>query len=135
VLEVAVRLAPDDSNSLINLGHVYLAQGQLGRAIPALEYAVKLAPKAEDARFYLIESLTRAGQLTRARTQVDAWLQQRPDAPQALYWSTAVGLMAGDRVRAVSAYRRLQTLDAKLAADVQRRSRMPGTLPIINLPD
>jgi len=79
----AARLGLGHWDLFLNLGRVYLEQGDLGAATGALETAVSLGPDHAEAHFNLGLVYERRGMIAHAQRQILASLRLDPGAPDA----------------------------------------------------
>lgn len=86
-LLAALRLAPNNAQSHINLGKFYYFQGRISEAIPSFEKAIRLDPFTWEAHYYLANSLIRTEMVERAISHYETCLKFNPqfiDAKQNL---------------------------------------------------
>ena len=112
-LEARVRHDSTDVPALIELGHLYLAQGQLHKAVVVDTLAIRLQPDAEgtaEAFAHVGMILWGAGQTDGALKSLDKALFLHPDLPEALLYRGII-LFAGVRDMRAAA----QTLERYVA--------------------
>lgn len=108
-LERRVGRDSSDHAALIELGHAYLASGQLDRATVVNFKAVQLRPRAREtaeAFAHLGMILAYEGQDTVGLQSVDQALLLRPDLPEALLFRGMITFSGQDYPAAIAAWTR-----------------------------
>jgi len=94
-----------------------------------------MAPKASDARMFVAQAYLSIRQNDRAREHLDVLLRESPSFAPAWYLLTSIHLLQGQRDEALSAYRKLQTLNANLARQLRERTSAQRAASGIDLPE
>ena len=107
----AVNYAPDDAETLANLGLLLRKTGQLAEARRVLEQATGLAPGNGHAHNHLASTLLESGHLAAAHASASLAVSLAPDHLEA--WSTFALILdrLGRSQQAVDAYRRVLARD------------------------
>ena len=109
VLEQRVGRDSNDHAALVELGHAYLASGQLDRATAVNFKAVQLRPRAREtaeAYAHLGMILAYQGEDTVGLHSIDEALLLRPDLPEALLFRGMVTFSGQDYPGAIAAWTR-----------------------------
>ena len=108
-LEQRLRRDSSDHAALVELGHAYLASGQLERATTVNFRAVQLRPRAREtaeAYAHLGMILAYQGEDTVGLHSIDQALLLRPDLAEALLFRGMITFSGGDYAGAIAAWTR-----------------------------
>lgn len=90
--QAAVRLKPDWSEALNNLGACLINSGRAREALPHLEAALRLTPESTDLELNLAAALLAADDRKAAAARLEAFLRTHPDSPRARDLARQAGL-------------------------------------------
>jgi len=93
-LQGMIERNPNDNQSRVQLGNLYLESGREDQAIPLLREAVERDPADDHARGHLAQALSNLGRLDEAVSEYETILSQDPGNPQALLGLGRVRLYA-----------------------------------------
>jgi tetratricopeptide (TPR) repeat protein len=109
-----VTLRPDDATALVDLGHTLYALGRRDDAIDCLSRAAELERGNLSTLRSLVEMYREAGRAEAALAAAGQILARQPEDVRALVESADLNLALGNLDEAVSAYRRLRSVDNEL---------------------
>ncbi len=76
--EECLELAPDKAEALVGLGHSYLLQNNMVKALEMLEQAVEKSPQMPEALFALGRTYAMSGETERAQETLERFLTTNP---------------------------------------------------------
>jgi len=85
---------PDDNQSRVRLGNLYLESGRDDEAVPLFREALERSSADNHARIHLAQALSNLGRLDEAQTEYQTVLASEPGNPQALLGLGRVRLYA-----------------------------------------
>jgi tetratricopeptide (TPR) repeat protein len=83
-LQNMIEQNPNDNESRIRLGNLYLEAGHDDQAVPLFREVLERDPGSNHARLHLAQTLTNLGRLDEAVAEYDTVLANEPGNPQAL---------------------------------------------------
>jgi tetratricopeptide (TPR) repeat protein len=93
-LQNMIEQNPNDNESRIRLGNLYLESGHDDEAVPLFRAVLEREPGSNHARLHLAQSLSNLGRLDEAVAEYDTVLANEPGNPQALLGLGRVRLYA-----------------------------------------
>jgi len=93
-LQNMIEQNPDDNESRVRLGNLYLESGHDDQAAPLFREALEREPSNNHARLHMAQALANLGRLDEAVAEYDAVLANEPGNPQALLGLGRVRLYA-----------------------------------------
>lgn len=107
-LENMIQRNPEDNQTRVRLGNLYLEAGREDQAIPLFQEALNRDPANSHARIHLAQALANSGRLDEAVNEYEAVLADEPGNPQALLGLGRVRLYAQqDIARGLEAWNEL----------------------------
>jgi tetratricopeptide (TPR) repeat protein len=93
-LQNMIRQNPDDLQSRVRLGNLYLESGHDDQAVPLFREALERDPADNHARIHLAQTLANLGRLDEAVAEYQTVLAGEPENPQSLLGLGRVRLYA-----------------------------------------
>ena len=115
VFEEALKLAPNDSDILLETGIYRLTLGDKGEAIRLLEHCIQILPEDGDAQFYLAQAYHLNGQDKKAILAIRKSAKIEPNNPAVLQKYGELLCSTGDCQEALNWLKKAKLLDASLS--------------------
>jgi Flp pilus assembly protein TadD len=109
--EAVLKIEPDNTSALTNLGVVYYNTGQLELAIEQYDKALEIAPEDADIHSNLAAAHVQLNQLEEALSEYQLAAELDPDLPEARFGLGVVYAQLGDNEKAIKAFEAFQELD------------------------